>query len=693
MMTTPVSHPVDIADLRRVLPVNPTDDEQRRVLLTQEWLLTNGLGGYAAGTVPGVITRRYHGVLVAALPAPLGRFVMLNQIGERVRLRDGRVVWLSGEERANGTLYMDGARHIAEFRLEGGLPVWVYAVENVRLEKRLLLPYGQNTALVQYRVLDGGDPVRLTLRPLTSPRPHEAPVDRVLPEPPPLRILHGGIEIEFAGELPPLRLRLADHPAAFTVDPLVAREIRYRVEESRGYDASGDLWSAGYFRFDLAAGETATLIASTEPWDVIDAVPPAEAWALETQRRQRLLVDAGAGVVDRTAAELVLAADQFVILPSSRTAELTRTRAAGAEPRTVIAGYHWFTDWGRDTMIALEGLTLATGRAVEARGILLTFSHYFRDGLIPNMFPEGDQEGLYHTADATLWYFHALDRYLEYTGDWPTVHSLLPVLWDSVGHHVEGTRFHIAVDPADGLLSQGEAGYQLTWMDAKVDDWVVTPRRGKAVEINALWYNALRLLGEWLTHAGEAERARTLDLRADQVFDSFNRRFWYEDGGFLYDIVDGEEGDDAACRPNQVFALSLRHAVLAPERWPAVLDVVTDRLLTPLGLRSLDPAHPDFKARYDGDLRARDAAYHQGTVWGWLIGPFVDAWMRVHPERPHEARHFLEGFLAHLDHAGVGSISEVFDAQAPFTARGCVAQAWSVAEVLRCWMATTPESE
>jgi predicted glycogen debranching enzyme len=691
-MESPVNDTIDVADLRRVLPLEALGEEQGRALLSKEWLLTNGLGGYAAGTVPGVITRRYHGVLVAALPSPLGRFVMLNQVGERVRLRDGRVVWLSGEERADGTLYMDGARHIAEFRLEAGLPVWTYEVGGVRLEKRVLLPHGQNTAMVRYRMLEG-DRVRWTLRPLTSPRPHEAPVDRVLPEPPPLRIVRGGLEIEFAGELPVLRLRVAGTAAAFTVDPLIAQEVRYRVEESRGYDASGDLWSAGYFRFDLEPGDEATLVASTEEWDVVDAVPPTEAWHLELQRRQRLVGDAGAGTADRTMAELVLAADQFVILPVSRTSELARTRAEGAEPRTVIAGYHWFTDWGRDTMISLEGLTLVTGRASEARGILLTFAHHFRDGLIPNMFPEGDQEGLYHTADATLWYFHAVDRYLEHTGDWPTVQLLLPALWEAFVRHVEGTRFSIAVDRADGLLSQGAAGYQLTWMDAKVDDWVVTPRRGKAVELNALWYNALRLLADWLSRAGDSARARALDDRARQVFDSFNGRFWYEEGGYLHDIVDGEQGDDPACRPNQVFALSLRHPVLARERWAAVLEVVADRLLTPVGLRSLDPAHPEFKARYDGDLRARDAAYHQGTVWGWLIGPFVDAWLRVHPGRAPEARRFLQGFLDHLDEACVGSISEVFDAQPPFTARGCVAQAWSVAEVLRCWAATTPAED
>jgi predicted glycogen debranching enzyme len=381
------------------------------------------------------------------------------------------------------------------------------------------------------------------------------------------------------------------------------------------------------------------------------------------------------------AAELVLAADQFIVTPAGRADDAARVRAAGDEVRTVIAGYPWFTDWGRDTMISLEGLTLCTGRAIEAGYILRTFAHYVRDGLIPNLFPEGDNHGLYHTADATLWFFHAVDRYLRVTDDRATLAQLLPTLIDVVDHHLRGTRFGIGVDPKDGLLRQGAPGYQLTWMDAKVDDWVVTPRRGKAVEINALWYNALRLLEGW---TGDA----ALASHAEQVFASFNERFWYEEGSHLYDVVDGEHGDDPACRPNQVLAISLRHPVLARARWATVLDTVMRRLVTPVGLRSLAPGHPDFKAQYYGDLRARDAAYHQGTVWGWLVGPWVDAWLKLHPEDRRGARRFLEGFVPHLDEAGIGSVSEIFDAEAPFTPRGCVAQAWSVAEVLRSWLAS-----
>ena len=364
----------------------------------------------------------------------------------------------------------------------------------------------------------------------------------------------------------------------------------------------------------------------------------------------------------------------------------------GDEVRTVIAGYHWFTDWGRDTMISLEGLTLCTGRQREAGYIVRTFGHYVRDGLIPNMFPEGTNQGLYHTADATLWFFHAIHRYVVATGDRSTLRQLMPKLASIVEHHLRGTRFGIGVDPADGLLTQGQEGYQLTWMDAKVDDWVVTPRRGKAVEINALWYNALRLYADWLREEGDPE-ATAVDAHAERAHESFNRRFWYAEGEYLYDVIDGEQGDDPACRPNQILSISLDHPVLDRDRWEPVLAVVRDRLLTPVGLRSLSPGHRDYKPQYYGDLRARDAAYHQGTVWGWLVGPFVDAWLRVHPGDKAGARQYaLEGFAAHLGDAGIGTLSEVFDAEPPYTPRGCMAQAWSVAEVLRAWMKTDPGS-
>jgi predicted glycogen debranching enzyme len=696
-------------------------------LVTREWLVTNGLGGYASGTVAGAATRRYHGLLIAALPGPLGRVVMLSHLLEQVRLPDGRTAHLGGEERASRVLDVPGAGFLREFRLEAGLPLWRYDVHGCIVEKRLLLPHGQNTVHISYRLAAGADCLRLKLQPSLHFRSHEAPVSSDLGGPYVITAVGDRYEVSLGGradlpeqgsdrrrsrfvcgaggtgewaELPPLRLRLVGERGAFTIEGRLVPALLYRIEESRGYEHTGDLWCPGYFRADLRPGTDVTLVASTEPWETIETLGPEEARAAEHERRRRLLLAAPPAARQGTPGQLVLAADQFLIVSAGRGEEAARARAAGDEVRTVIAGYHWFTDWGRDTMISLEGLTLTTGRHAEAGYILRTFAHCVRDGLIPNLFPEGEKAGLYHTADATLWFFHALDRYLAVTGDRETLRLLLPVLLDVVQHHLAGTRFGIGVDPADGLLRQGAKGYQLTWMDAKVGDWVVTPRRGKAVEINALWYNALRLLERWVREEPAAwQRLRdegverspvpspeALAEHAGRAFASFNRRFWYAPGGYLYDVVDGENGDDPACRPNQVFAVALPHPVLEPARWEAVVAVVREKLLTPVGLRSLAPDHPDYKPRYYGDLRARDAAYHQGTVWAWLIGPFLDAWLNVHPDDRAGALRLLDGFRAHLGEACLGTISEIFDAEAPFTPRGCVAQAWSVAEVLRSWV-------
>jgi len=661
--------------------------EELEPLVVREWLVTNGLGGYASGTVSGAVTRRYHGLLVAALPAPVGRMLMLSHLSERLRMPGGNVITLSGRENTVEALPVPGARYLTEFRLEIGLPVWHYRVEDVVLEKRILLPHEQNTVCVNYRIISGDGTVRLKLLPSVAFRAHEAPVGTPLPSDFELRISGDRCELTAAGH-PALRMMLYAQRAAFTSQPRKLVEVLYRLEESRGYEAKGDLWTPGYFRADLTPDHDVTLLASTEAWESVGALAPDEVFTAEHERRRRLLEAAHPYAREGIAPEMVLAADQFIIRPAGRAEETARLRAAGDDARTVVAGYHWFTDWGRDTMISLEGLTLLTGRHAEAGYILRTFAHHVRDGLIPNFFPEGDSQGVYHTADATLWFFHAIDRYLTFTGDRRTLELLLPKLWDIVEHHLRGTRFGIGVDPADGLLRQGAEGYQLTWMDAKVDDWVVTPRRGKAVEINALWYNALRLLETWAREENDSAGARMLADHAAQVRASFNHRFWYEEGGYLYDVVDGPSGNDPSCRPNQLLAISLAHAVLNEDRWEPVSDIVQRRLVTPVGLRSLDPGHPDYKSRYYGDLRSRDAAYHQGTVWAWLIGPFIDAWMKTHGGRRADARRFLTGFEKHLDEACVGSISEIFDAEDPYTARGCVAQAWSVAEVLRCWVNT-----
>ncbi len=640
-----------------------------------EWLVTNGLGGYASATVRGEISRRYHGFLIAALPAPLGRIVMLSDVGAEI---DG----------GGGGL---DAEHLREFTLTDGLPSWRYEVAGGVIEKSVLLPSHHNIVHITYRLVEGPAQVRLRLRPFVHFRRLEEPVNAELPPSYAITARGGQYEITVSPDLPKLRLAIdGDTAASFTADGGSRREFFFETEAQRGYESRGSAWSPGYFTCELQRDTPLTLVASCERWYTTLALKPDDARRFEVERRRRLIDMAAPAARAGLAAKLVLAADTFVIVPVGRVADLARARAEGDDLRTVIAGYHWFTDWGRDTMISLEGLTLSTGRAPEARWILRTFAHYVRDGLIPNLFPEGESKGLYHTADATLWFFHALGRYVQITGDEATLRLILPILKRVVRHHIEGTRFGIRVDPADGLLIQGAEGYQLTWMDAKVGDWVVTPRRGKAVEINALWYNALRLLWGWLRQtkdpeadeiAGHAERARA----------SFNRRFWHDGKRHLYDVVDGEAGDDATFRPNQIFAVSLDHPVLDEAHWAAVVGGVHDRLLTPLGLRSLAPGEPDYKPRYFGDLRARDAAYHQGTVWAWLIGPFIDAWLRVHPGDIATARGFLDAFETHIAEAGIGSISEIFDAEAPFTPRGCIAQAWSVAEVLRSLVKTADQ--
>jgi predicted glycogen debranching enzyme len=676
-----------MADLIRILPKRELRDAESDPHLHREWLVTNGLGGYASGTVSGSITRRYHGLLIAALPNPLGRMMMLNGLSERLRLPDRRAVYTGAEELAGAA--PENRLPLSGFSLETGLPVWRYEVEGFVLEKRLLMPYRQNTVHISYRLLAGNGKLRIGLRPAIHFRSHDAPVSSVNAHGYVVTVSHDQFEITSGKDLPALRLMVFGRGATFTFDRKETDSIPYRTEQNRGYEWEGSLWSPGYFRVDLEEGEQITLVASTEGWETVNTLTPNAALRAELERRKLLLAAAPPQAHAGPGAELVLAADQFIITPVGRVEDAARARAAGNEIRTVIAGYHWFTDWGRDTMISLEGLTLVTGRANEAAWILRTFAIYVRDGLIPNMFPEGEKEGLYHTADATLWFFHAIHRYVQKTGDRLTLELILPKLVEIIDKHMQGTLFGIAMDPSDALLKQGQQGYQLTWMDAKVDDWVVTPRRGKAVEINALWYNALCLMEQWLREERDEARAEVMGETAARVRESFNRRFWFEAGGYLYDVVDAEGGgNDDACRPNQVLAISLDHAVLDESRWKKVMDVVTERLLTPVGLRSLAPGHPDYKAKYYGDLRSRDAAYHQGTVWAWLIGPYVDAYLRLHPEELSTARKFLEGFVPHLDEACIGSISEVFDAEAPYTPRGCIAQSWSVAEVLRCWVKT-----
>jgi predicted glycogen debranching enzyme len=663
----------------------------------REWLVTNGLGGYASGTIAGLVTRRYHGLLVAALPNPWGRTMMFDHLVEQIRFpetppRSG------GAEQRTTQVSLYGTDHLEQFRMEMSLPVWIYRLEDFVIEKRVLLAHTQNTVYVRYRLLeappwaDGSTGLWLSLRPAMHFRAHDAPVSHPI-EPYTLTLTGNRFEVSTtASSLPSslssLKIRVDGENPTFEFFPEKQEKVNYRWEAARGYEAHGTLWSPGRYTVPLTSETPSALVASAETWETMSAISPNDAWIHENERRGRLLCAARA-LDDMTTAELVLAADQFLIAPAGRTKDAARARAQGEELRSVIAGYHWFTDWGRDTMISLEGLTLCTGRHQTANFILHSFAHYVRNGLIPNLFPEGSHQGLYHTADATLWFFHALDRYLAYTSDGETLRLLLPTLEGIVDAHIRGTEFGIGVDPTDGLLRQGQEGFALTWMDALCDGWVVTPRRGKAVEINALWFNALSLMGHWVKAERGAEPASRYVRMANTTKESFNRLFWNESKSRLFDVLGANDaGPDEAFRPNQILAVSLPHPVLDSSRWRLVVDGVFQSLLTPLGLRSLAPDHPDFKPNYHGDLRTRDAAYHQGTVWSWLIGPFIDAWLKVYPNARDHARDLLGGLQQHLGQACIGSVSEIFDAEPPFLPRGCIAQAWGVAELLRAWRMT-----
>ncbi len=631
-----------------------------------EWLETNGLGGWSSSTVAGAHSRRYHGLLVAAR-SPVARYVLLSKLDETLYL--GGAAFELGANRYPGAIHPRGHRHMTSFERDL-FPVFEYEVEGVRLRKTVACPDGENTTLILYELIDAPGPVGLELRPLVAGRGyHELRSAGAEPE---VDFRDGALGFRFADRA--LDFSLSVPGAGFTPAPDWYYRFEYQVERFRGLDFQEDLWTPGILRVGLRPGDRLGVLVTT-------ADAGRDAWTLfeiERQRRQALVAGVPPGEV--LAARLTLAADQFIV-------------RRGAGLRTVIAGYHWFGDWGRDTMIALPGLCMTTGRFDDAKLILQAFARSISRGMLPNRFTDRDEAPEYNTVDATLWFFVAIHHYLRRTGDEAWVLSeLLPVLRDVVAWHERGTRYGIHVDE-DGLLSAGEMGVQLTWMDAKVGDWVVTPRQGKAVEINALWYNALRILSTLERLAGNQVAAARLERLAGRARRRFNDLFWNEQAGCLYDVVAAERSDPTL-RPNQVFALSLPFPLLSKKRALAVLDVVEQRLLTPVGLRSLEPEHPDYRPAYGGGVLERDGAYHQGTVWSWLMGPFVSALVRYRGARGRrQARALVAGIEAHLATAGVGTVSEIFDAEPPHAPRGCIAQAWGVAELLRAWVEDVREAE
>lgn len=629
--------------------------------IQREWLETNGLGGYASSTIIGLNARRYHGLLIAALSPPVRRVALLSKLEETLTI-DGRRFDLSTNEYKDA-IHPQGFRHQVRFRL-APFPIFTYEIADLKLEKTVFMVHGTNTVVVQYEVEGArGRTVELEVRPFATFRDHHHLARKTDLSNPASLVRANGIRFRMIDGAPELHF---GHTAdALDMMSYWYDDFLYRVERERGFDCLEDLFSPFAMRFSLIPGRRASLIVSLTPHEGFYADELREK---ELARRRALIAQAPQNDLIR---QLFAAADQFIVARDGK--------------KTILAGYHWFSDWGRDAMISLPGLTLSTRRFAIARDILLEFSRHLDRGLLPNRFPDEGEAPEYNTADATLWFFEAVRAYLARSQDEDLIREeLYEKLVEIIRWHTRGTRFGIRMDE-DGLLAAGEAGVQLTWMDAKIGDWVVTPRCGKPVEIQALWYNALRTMQDFAQMVADSANNRWFKRLADDVRHQFNELFWNEELECLYDVVD-RDVRDASVRPNQIFAVSLHHSLLDTERARKVLAIVERELLTPRGLRSLSPRDQRYQGRYAGGPVERDAAYHQGTVWAWLIGPFIAACLKIYgpsAEKARAARQLLNGFREHLFEAGVGQVSEIFDGDAPHMPRGCIAQAWSVAELLR----------
>lgn len=630
------------------------DEASRR-----EWLEPNGLGGYAASSLIGANTRRYHGLLVAATRPPVGRMVLLSKLDETVLLGDARIELSCN--RFPGAVSPEGHHRLASFERELH-PVIVYEAGGVCIEKSIAAIHGENTTVVVWKVLEAPGPFVLELRPFSAFREDHALARANV---------HLRADATFENDVfrakpydgvPELQMLVPG--AEFVPAPDWYRSFEYDLERERGLDHLEDLFTHGVFRRKLNPGDRFGVVISTGEVAGRDA-----AKLLDAERKRRAAIVAPIPEGDGFRRALALAADGFLV-------------RRGESLASVIAGYPWFVDWGRDAMISLPGLLLSTGRYDDAKKVLLAFKKAMRAGLVPNRFGDRDGEPLYDTADATLWMFVATHHYLRASGDEAFVlREMLPALRDALSHHDRGTLHGIRVGP-DGLLSAGEPGCALTWMDAKAGDLVFTPRSGRPVEVNALWYNAVAILADLEKRAGNEAEAKALTSRARKIKTAFARVFWNEEAGYLYDVDDHVK--EASIRPNAIFAVSLPYGLLTKEQAARVLEVVDAKLLTPVGLRSLAPGDPAYRPVYQGGVAERDAAYHQGTVWTWLLGPYVDALVKVRGAAGRtQARKLLDGLATHLLEACVGQLSEIFDADPPHAARGCPAQAWSVAEVLR----------
>jgi predicted glycogen debranching enzyme len=633
----------------------------------REWLVTNGLGGYACGTVAGANTRRYHAFLMASLTPPVERTLLVAKVDLSVEYR-GQRYDLSPNEFDGGAIDPRGYVHIESFAVPDGIPTWRYAIADALLEQRIFMAPGRNQSWLHLRLARACAPARVELKPLVNYRDLHSHSRGARPFAVDMREASCTVRA-FDGARP--FLLAIDAGRCVPINEWYWNFL-HREEAARGLDALEDLFVPGVFSADIAVGQSLTFTASAEssaqPAPAADSVLSA---LIAHSRRLRAALPKSAPPWVHT---LATASDQFLV----RRGDSTST--------SIIAGYPWFADWGRDTMISLPGLATALERYDAAADVLRTYAKFVDRGMLPNRFPDRGETPEYNTADATLWLFHALHDYLAAHRDPDLTRELFPALIAIIDAHVEGTRFGIRVDPADGLLYAGEPGTQVTWMDAKQGDRVFTPRVGKPVEINALWLNALDVaarLAARARDAGEKRHCEALLARAAVGF----RRFWNPQGGYLYDVIDVDGGSavDGSVRPNQIFAVSLPFSALSAAEMRAVVDCCTRELLTSYGLRSLSPRDPAYLGRYGGDPWRRDAAYHQGTVWSWLLGPFARAHYRAYGDAAL-AQSFLAPIAQHLANACVGSVSEIFDGDAPHIANGCFAQAWSVAEILRAWI-------
>lgn len=645
---------------------------------TREWLVTNGIGGYACGTVPGLLTRHYHGLLMAALSPPLGQTLMLVKLDETAQYR-GQTVALATNRWADGTVAPAGYLQLERFYLQETIPVWEYAIADARLSKRVWMESGRNITYIRYCLDRAQAPLHLSLAAIVNYRDrHGGSITGTWDVAP----KSNGVTVEaFAGAVP---LRLLG-TGNWTRRSQWNHRYDLALERYRGTGECEDHLHAATLEVTLQPGEAVTVVATAEAAveDIAGEAALQRRLAAEEQRRDRFVAQFGKS---DWLEQLALAANAFLCRREAfgnrnRTLANPDSKATPGKTtpgKTILAGYPWFGDWGRDAAISLVGLTVGTGQSELARPILRTFARYCDRGMLPNLFPDDNRDPVYNTIDAVWWYFEAVRAYFQATGDKGLLVELFPTLATAIDWHVRGTRYNIHLDD-DGLLYGGEPTEQLTWMDAKVGNWVVTPRQGKAVEVNALWHSALCTMVQFARVAGKPERE--YERRAERARRGFER-FWYAAGGYCYDVVDSPQGDDATLRPNQIFAVSLPHELLSRDRAQSVVDVVGRKLVTSYGLRSLDPDDPRYCGRYGGDRWQRDGAYHQGTVWTWLLGAYAEAHFRTYGDAV-QARSFLEPLRDTLLSGAVGTLSEIFDGDEPHHPRGCFAQAWSVAEVLR----------